>query len=523
MSTDTPSSQLIINKLTKQQYDSIQNPSETELYLVTDDSDFVEANSPITGATKCKVTYDSKGLITSGTDLSASDIPNIASEKVNALTGYSKPSSSSSITTSDTLNSAIGKLEKALDNKQDIITDISYIRTQISKMPDKINGIDINNSGSTLPTTTSYSVGDTFLNTTDKKIYTVEAPAWQLNSDVTVSNGVTVDLQTGIVSGFYTNSSNPQFQQGISRQVSGSTPFGWSGSMQYNIHIKLTSLPNGTSGNQLIRTSDINFCISTEGLYAQYAYSSYGNPIRGPQVLFFNYNNWVINKEYYITIIKNSDGTVNSYLRENSYNGNVLSSGVAEYANRSASNYMRYGMGDYPMYSGTHFNGVIYLADSTGDFLLADGSLTWDSGTTLEDNTQYNDTTNEKTIYYNNNILYESGSGLPDQSGQSGKYLTTNGTSASWATVQAGPKFLTFTNITASTWISDSTYTDYGYKCVLTCNGVTSSDYAQVIFNPAEADSGNYAALCLTDTNTVTIYSKVNNSISIPTIMVMGA
>ena len=523
MPTDTPSSQLIINKLTKQQYQSIQNPSETELYLVTDDSDFVEANLAITGATKCKITYDSKGLVTSGTDLSASDIPNIASEKVNTLTGYTKPSSTSALATNDTLNSALGKLETALDGKQSTISDLSYIRTQISKMPDKINGIDIKNSGSSLPATTSYSVGDTFLNTTDKKIYTVEAPAWQLNSDVTVNNGITVDLQTGAASGFYTGSSNPRFQYGVSRTVSGSTPFGWSGSMQYNIHIKLTSLPDGTGGNQLIRTSDVNFCISTEGLYAQYAYSSYGSSNYGPKVLFFNYSNWVINKEYYITIIKNSDGTVNSYLRENSYNGNVLSSGVAEYANRSTSNTLNYGKGEYPTYSGTHFNGVIYLADSTGDFLLADGSLTWDSGTALENNTQYNDTTNEKTIYYNNNILYESESGLPDQSGQSGKYLTTNGTSASWATVQAGPKFLTFTNVSASTWVSDSTYTGYGYKCVLTCNGVTSSDYAQVIFNPSEADSGNYAALCLTDTNTVTIYSKVNNSITIPTIMVMGA
>lgn len=109
---------------------------------------------------------------------------------------------------------------------------------------------------------------------------------------------------------------------------------------------------------------------------------------------------------------------------------------------------------------------------------------------------------------------------LPDQTSQSGKFLTTNGTTASWA---AGPKFLTFTNVTASTWVSDSTYTGYGYKCVLTCNGVTSSDYAQVIFGPDQANSGNYINICLTGTDSVTIYSKVNTSISIPTIVVMGA
>ena len=42
---------------------------------------------------------------------------NQASSTINAMTGYSKPSSTSAISTSDTLNSAIGKLEKALDGK----------------------------------------------------------------------------------------------------------------------------------------------------------------------------------------------------------------------------------------------------------------------------------------------------------------------------------------------------------------------------------------------------------------------
>lgn len=112
---------------------------------------------------------------------------------------------------------------------------------------------------------------------------------------------------------------------------------------------------------------------------------------------------------------------------------------------------------------------------------------------------------------------------LPTQTGNDGKYLTTNGTTVSWATVQAGPKFLTFQNITASTWVSDNTYSEYSYKCILTCTGVTSSDYAQVIFNPAQSVSGNYANVCLTDTDTVTIYSKVNTAISIPTITVIGS
>lgn len=56
----------------------------------------VGANSAITGATKCKITYDSKGLVTSGTDLSASDIPDISTTyetKSNKSDSYTQSSS----------------------------------------------------------------------------------------------------------------------------------------------------------------------------------------------------------------------------------------------------------------------------------------------------------------------------------------------------------------------------------------------------------------------------------------------
>ena len=81
-------------------------------------------------------------------------------------------------------------------------------------------------------------------------------------------------------------------------------------------------------------------------------------------------------------------------------------------------------------------------------------------------------------------------------------------------------KNLVFTNISASSWVSDTTYTDYGYKCELTCSGVTSTDIAEVIFAHTQAVSGNYSPVCLTSTDRVTIYSKVNTSITIPTIIV---
>ena len=53
----------------------------------------VEANAAITGATKAKITYDSKGLVTAGEDLTASDIPDLSATYVTtntAITGATK-------------------------------------------------------------------------------------------------------------------------------------------------------------------------------------------------------------------------------------------------------------------------------------------------------------------------------------------------------------------------------------------------------------------------------------------------
>lgn len=78
----------------------------------------------------------------------------------------------------------------------------------------------------------------------------------------------------------------------------------------------------------------------------------------------------------------------------------------------------------------------------------------------------YNSETGKLLIYYDNFWVELSGgiggSSLPDQTGNSGKFLTTNGTTPSWAIVDALPsqtgnsgKFLT-TNGTAATWSTAS-------------------------------------------------------------------
>lgn len=81
-------------------------------------------------------------------------------------------------------------------------------------------------------------------------------------------------------------------------------------------------------------------------------------------------------------------------------------------------------------------------------------------------------------------------------------------------------KNLYFTNLTASSWSASTTYSDYGYQCDITTSGVTASHFAEVVFLPDQASSGDYAPVCETLSGKVRIFSKTNTSITIPTIVV---
>ena len=81
-------------------------------------------------------------------------------------------------------------------------------------------------------------------------------------------------------------------------------------------------------------------------------------------------------------------------------------------------------------------------------------------------------------------------------------------------------KNLYFTNKTASSWVSDSTYEDYPYRCDISCSGVTSDMYAEVVFGVAQSTSGMYAPVCETKSNVVSVWSSENTTITIPTIII---
>ena len=100
-------------------------------------------------------------------------------------------------------------------------------------------------------------------------------------------------------------------------------------------------------------------------------------------------------------------------------------------------------------------------------------------------------------------------------------YWTTGGNvrTSGWIGFQPTPIVV---NNVSPTWVSDSTYANYGYKGTIAINGVTSSMRAEVTFGLNEATSGNYAPICETETDGVVIYGKVDTTITIPSIVVYG-
>ena len=73
-------------------------------------TDAVTANSAITSATHTKITYDAKGLVTSGSDLSSSDVPNLDWSKITTGT----PTTLSGYGISDALSTSGGTLNGSL-------------------------------------------------------------------------------------------------------------------------------------------------------------------------------------------------------------------------------------------------------------------------------------------------------------------------------------------------------------------------------------------------------------------------
>lgn len=79
-------------------------------------------------------------------------------------------------------------------------------------------------------------------------------------------------------------------------------------------------------------------------------------------------------------------------------------------------------------------------------------------------------------------------------------------------------KNIKMTGVPATTWTASEQFENYDFECNITAAGVTVNDVATVVFDSVEADSGNYARVNITDTNSIRIFSKVDTAITIRTI-----
>ena len=101
--------------------------------------------------------------------------------------------------------------------------------------------------------------------------------------------------------------------------------------------------------------------------------------------------------------------------------------------------------------------------------------------------------------------------------------VTSNGI---YNAVNAKVSKLSFTNksVTTSNWSAVSSsasdyYANFPYKANITCSGVTSTHFAQVVLAPADAISGDIAPINQTGSNTVTIYAASPVALTIPQIV----
>lgn len=138
-----------------------------------------------------------------------------------------------------------------------------------------------------------------------------------------------------------------------------------------------------------------------------------------------------------------------------------------------------------------------------------------------EGQTSYLKDTDEIQVYSGSAWVTKSGS-LPSQTGNSGKYLTTDGTNTSWGTVAGGMTLLSTTTLTGSTVTISSISGSYknlvvvikganstagGYFLNMRLNGDTGTNYSwgQSIYNGAAVGYNGIGntVMSLTELNTV--------------------
>lgn len=244
----------------------------------------ISIDNTVTGATKCKITYDNNGLVTAGADLQASDIPSLTLSKISDVTATaSEVNVLDGITASTTelnyVDGVTSAIQTQIDNKvtknanitagtackitydaKGLVTggaslaasdipDISatYVpqtaigvangvaglgadgKVPSSQLPSYVDDvIELNTMAATPPATCA--TGDKYYNTTDKLIYTATA------TDTWGTTGETPD--TGVI--YVAKDTNASYR--------------WSGSDMINISNPISAATESTPGIAAIAT-----------------------------------------------------------------------------------------------------------------------------------------------------------------------------------------------------------------------------------------------------------------------------
>ena len=367
----------------------------------------VTANTAITGATKCKITYDSKGLVTAGADLAASDIPNLSLSKITDVTA-----TASEVNVLDGITATTAELN---------------ILDGVTATASEINVLD----GITATTT-----------------------------ELNYVDGVTSSIQT---------------------QLDG----------------KLAVKPDGT--NNLIDSGDkINMVYVPDVLLGQMLYAGTFVPSTAVATLTTNAKTKLGTTSATITLTNDTTAITGYEANEGCY---YICSGDGTFAS------------------------ISFL---TGDWLVSTGD-----GWKKIDNTDAVTGVkgNAESTYRIGNVNITADNVMPTQSGNSGKFLTTNGTTVSWASVDALPsqsgnsgKFLT-TNGTSASWanivgkysVQNGALTESGGHCTWTVTHNLGSDVMVSVYKVSDGSLVIPNGVNLTSSTIATIDLLASSNIAADT------
>ena len=174
--------------------------------------------------------------------------------------------------------------------------------------------------------------------------------------------------------------------------------------------------------------------------------------------------------------------------------------------------------GDFAAASHTHTDKADKVKSATaGHFagLDSSGNLT-DSGKKPGDFAAASHTHTDKADKVKNATAghfagLDSSGNLTDSGKKPGDFANASHAHAGYAEV----KIFSGVSVTASAWVSDSTYAAYPYAASITCPGVTASHVPEVVFGATEAASGNFAPVALSGSGTVKIYAATKPTAAI--------